>query len=202
MANETTGAVTAATEAAAGHATEAATAAGHTAEAAGHAAESAGMPQLDPSTFGNQIFWLLVALVVIYLILSRVALPRIGSVLANRHDTIARDIAAAEELKAKAQDAEKTYNQALVDARTEANRIIAATKAEIQSELDVATAHANAEIAAKAAESEARINEIRAGAMAAVTQVAQDTAGEIVGALGGTADAAAIAEAVNARLKG
>ena len=87
------------------------------------------MPQLDPSTFGNQIFWLLVALVVIYLILSRVALPRIGSVLANRHDTIARDIAAAEELKAKAQDAEKTYNQALVDARTEANRIIAATKA-------------------------------------------------------------------------
>lgn len=194
MANETTGAVTTVTEAA--------TAAGHTAEAAGHAAESAGMPQLDPSTFGNQIFWLLVALVVIYLILSRVALPRIGSVLANRHDTIARDIAAAEELKAKAQDAEKTYNQALVDARTEANRIIAATKAEIQSELDVATAHANAEIAAKAAESEARINEIRAGAMAAVTQVAQDTAGEIVGALGGTADAAAIAEAVNARLKG
>lgn len=194
MANETTGAVNTVAEAA--------TAAGHTAEAAGHAAESAGMPQLDPSTFGNQIFWLLVALVVIYLILSRVALPRIGSVLANRHDTIARDIAAAEELKAKAQDAEKTYNQALVDARTEANRIIAATKAEIQSELDVATAHANAEIAAKAAESEARINEIRAGAMAAVTQVAQDAAGEIVGALGGTADAAAIAEAVNARLKG
>lgn len=195
MANETTGAVTTATEAATGHATEAAT-------TAGHAASSAGMPQLDVSTFGNQIFWLLVALVLIYLILSKIALPRIGSVLANRHGTIAKDIAAAEELKAKAQEAEKAYNQALVDARGEANRIIAATKAEIQAELNVATAKADAEIAAKAAESEVRINEIRAGAIAAVTQVAQDAAGEIVGALGGSADAAAIAEAVNARLKG
>jgi len=202
MANETTGAVTSATEAATGHATEAATAAGHTADAAGHAAGSAGMPQLDVSTFGNQIFWLLVALVLIYLILSKIALPRIGSVLANRHGTIAKDIAAAEELKAKAQEAEKAYNQALVDARGEANRIIAATKAEIQAELDVATAKADAEIAAKAAESEVRINEIRAGAVAAVTQVAQDAAAEIVGALGGSADAATIADAVNARLKG
>ena len=40
------------------------------------AASAPGMPQLDFSTFGNQIFWLLVTLVVIYMILSRVALPR------------------------------------------------------------------------------------------------------------------------------
>ncbi|MGB1643236.1 MAG: F0F1 ATP synthase subunit B', partial [Paracoccaceae bacterium] len=50
-------------------------------------AATPGMPQLDFSTFGNQIFWLVVTLVVIYLILSRVALPRIAGVLAERSGT-------------------------------------------------------------------------------------------------------------------
>ncbi|MDB4198503.1 F0F1 ATP synthase subunit B', partial [Ascidiaceihabitans sp.] len=65
-------------------------------------ASGPGMPQLDFSTWGNQIFWLVITLVVIYLILSRVALPRIASVLAERQGTITNDIAAAEDLKAKA----------------------------------------------------------------------------------------------------
>ena len=70
-------------------------------EAANGAAESsAGMPQLDFSTFPNQIFWLLITLVVIYLLLSRVALPRIGGILAERAGTITNDLAAAEDLKA------------------------------------------------------------------------------------------------------
>ena len=86
-------------------------------DAAGKAAESAGMPQLDFSTFPNQIFWLVVTLVVIYLVLSKVALPRIASVLAERQGTITNDIAAAEDLKAKAAEAEEAYNKAIADAR-------------------------------------------------------------------------------------
>lgn len=174
----------------------------HGAEAAGHAAESAGMPQLDFSTFGNQIFWLLVTLVVIYFILSRIALPRIATILAERQGTITNDIAAAEELKAKAVDAEAAYNQALADARAEAQAIVAANKAEMQAELDEALKHADAEIAAKAAESEKAIAEIRAGAVASIKDVAQDTASELVSALGGKADAKAIAAAVSERMKG
>ena len=69
------------------------------------------MPQLDFSHFPNQIFWLVVALVVIYLILSKVALPRIGSILAERQGTITNDIAAAEDLKQKAVEAEAAYDQ-------------------------------------------------------------------------------------------
>lgn len=194
MANETT--------AAAGHATDAAAAAGHGAEAAGHAGQSAGMPQLDFSTFPNQIFWLLVALVVIYLILSRVAIPRIGAILSERQGKITSDIAAAEDLKARAVAAEKAYNQALADARAEANRIAAEARAEIQGDLDRAIAHADAEIAAKAAESERRIAEIRSGAVASVTAVAREAASEIVAALGGKADMAAVTAAVAERMKG
>ena len=172
------------------------------AEAAGHAAESAGMPQLDFSTFPNQIFWLVVTLVVIYWVLSRIALPRIAGVLADRQGTIAGDIAAAEDYKLKAKDAEAAYEKALADARAQAQKIVAETRAEIQKELDAATVKADAEISARAAESEARIGEIRAGALAAVETVAKDTAAEIVSVLGGKADADALASAIGSRLKG
>ncbi len=182
---------------AAGHAAEG------MAEAAGHAAESAGgMPQLDFSTYPNQFFWLAVALVLIYLILSRIALPRIESVLAERQGTITGDLAAAEELKQKAVEAEEAYNKALADARAEANRIVAETRAEIQAELDEAIARADAEIAAKSAESEQAIAEIRASSEKAIKDVARDVAKAIVASFGVKADARAITAAVTQRMKG
>ena len=172
-----------------------------------HGAESApGMPQLDFSTYGNQIFWLLLTLVVIYFILSRIALPRIGAVLAERQGTITNDIAAAENLKAKAVEAEAAYNKALAGVAYTANgpsvHWFDATLAKIQADLDKAIAKADAEIAAKAAEGEKAIAAIRASALENVTDVAKDTAKEIVAAMGGTADARSVTAAVNARMKG
>ena len=164
--------------------------------------QAVGLPQLDFSTFPNQIFWLLVSLTVIYLLLSRVALPRIGAILAERKGTITNDLVAAEELKQKAQEAEAAYNRALAEARAEAGRIAAETRAAIQADLDDATAKADAEIAARAVESERAITAIRDSALESVAEVAKDTAKEIVAALGGKADARSVTAAVTARMKG
>ncbi|SIN75310.1 F0F1 ATP synthase subunit B' [Vannielia litorea] len=195
MATEDTAA-----EAAAGHGADAA---GHGADAVGHATEAApGMPQLDFSSWPNQIFWLLVTLVAIYFVLSRIALPRIAAVLAERSGTITNDIAAAEEFKIRAAEAEKAYEKALADARAEAQAIGAEARAEVQKEVDVAIAKADAEIAARTAEAEKAIAEIRESALANVETVAKDTAGDIVEALGGKVDAKAVNAAVEARLKG
>ena len=161
-----------------------------------------GMPQLDFTTWDNQIFWLVIALGATYFILSRVALPRIGGVLAERQGTITNDIAAAEDLKTKAVEAEAAYDKALVDARAEASRIVAEAKADIQSDLDVAIAEADAEIAVKSGEAEKAIAEIRAGAMDSVKAVAKDTAKEIIASMGGKADAKTITAAITARMKG
>ncbi len=167
-----------------------------------HEAGKAGMPQLDFSTFPNQIFWLIVTLLVIYFVLSRIALPRIGGVLAERKGVITNDLAAADELKQQAVSAEKAYNDALVRARAEAAKIVTEAKADIQKDLNKAIALADTEIAAKAAESEKRIGDIRAGAMDAIAEVAKDTARELVAALGGAADTKSITAAVTSRLKG
>ena len=56
------------------------------------------MPQLCTDWFGNQIFWLVITLVISYLVLAKIALPRIAGVLAERQGTITNDLAAAEDL--------------------------------------------------------------------------------------------------------
>ena len=180
-------------------ATETTEAAGVCVDAGGSAL---GMPQLCADWMPNQIFWLIITLAAIYFVMSRIALPRIGAVLAERSGTITNDIAAAEELKNKAVEAEAAYEEALVDARAEAQKIVAEAKAEIQAELDVELQKADAEIAARTAESEKAIAEIRDGAVKSVAEVARDTAKELVAAMGGTADAKTITAAVNARMKG
>ncbi|WP_420557724.1 F0F1 ATP synthase subunit B' [Roseovarius sp.] len=161
-----------------------------------------GLPQLCPDWLGNQIFWLVIALIVIFFILSRIALPRIAAVLAERQGTITNDLAAAEDLKEKASDAEDAYNKALADARAQAQEIIAEAKAEINAELEEATQKADAEIAAKTAEGEKAIADIRANAMESVKEVAKDTAKELVAAMGVKADGRSVTSAVNSRLKG
>ena len=161
-----------------------------------------GMPQLCGDWIPNQVIWLVIALVVIYFVLSRIALPRIASVLAERQGTITNDIAAAEELKRKAEEAEAAYEKAMADAKAEALAIAQKTRDEIKGELDAAMAKADEQIAAKAAESEKAIAEIRASAMEHVETVAKDTAAAIVAALGGKADDKAIADAVANRVKG
>lgn len=169
---------------------------------ASHDASGAGMPQLDVSSFGNQIFWLLVTLAIIFWVLSRIALPRIGAVLSDRQGAITGDLSAAEEFKQKAKEAEAAYDKALADARAEAGKIVAAQKAEIQAELDRAIAKADAEIAARTAESETRIREIRASSEADARSVARDVTAELLNRFGGQADEAAIDAAVDARIRG
>lgn len=168
-----------------------------------HGEHVTGMPQLDITTFGNQIFWLLIALVAVYLIISKLALPRIGAIIDQRQDAITGDLAKAADLKRQAEEADAAYHAALAEARAESQRIAAEARAEIQKELDVATARADAEIAAKASEAETRLAEIQAGADEAVASVARDTAAELVRALVPAAlDDAALNAAVSARVKG
>jgi F-type H+-transporting ATPase subunit b len=170
--------------------------------AQGSVAAAPGMPQLDFSTWGNQIFWLMVTLVVIYYVLSQIALPRIASVLEDRQNTILKDLTTAENLKRRAEDAEKAYDAALAQARTEAGRIAAQARAAIQADLDAAIARADVEIGERTAEGEAAIAAIRRSATDSITEVARDTTEALVAALGGKADAATVAAAVAANMKG
>ena len=161
-----------------------------------------GMPQLDFSTFPNQIFWLVVTIIAIYFVLSKIALPRIGEVLSDRQDTIEHDIARAEELKQKADQAEEAYNKALADARIEANNIINDTKAEIKAELNAKIAEADIEISKRAKESEKKLKEIREKAQSSILEVAREIALSIVKKVApGPVEEKLISESVTRKMK-
>lgn len=164
--------------------------------------ESGGMPQLDPSTFDNQIFWLLVSLVAIFLILTRVALPRIGATLAMRRGTIGGDLAAAETLRAQAREAQAAYEQALAEARAESARIAAEARAGIQAQLQAELAQADARIEARSAESALALRQIEAEAAGSVEEVARDAARAILETLGARPDDAAVDMAVARAMRG
>jgi F-type H+-transporting ATPase subunit b len=188
-----------------GHAEMAPAGAEHTTETTGaqnmEHAES-GMPQLDPAIFPNLIFWLVVALLALYWVLSRVALPQIGGIIGQRNDAIAGDIEQAAALKQRAEEAEAAYNAALAQARDEAHKIAAEARAGIDRELAGLMAKADKEIGARTAESEQRIGEIRASASASIGEVARDAAAAIVGRLlPDAADRTATDAAVANRLK-
>ncbi|MEM7499003.1 MAG: F0F1 ATP synthase subunit B' [Pseudomonadota bacterium] len=162
---------------------------------------SGGLPQLDFDTWPSQIIWAAVALVVLYQLLAKHAIPRISGILEERADTIADDLDRAEEFRRRATEAEEAYDRALAEARSKAQAIAAETRAEVQKEIDEAIAKADAEIAARTAESEKRIAAIRDQASEAAAEVATEVAEALVSRLLPEAkNAKAIKSAVKSRI--
>ena len=93
---------------------------------------SVGMPQLDFSNFDNQTFWLFLFLILVFLVIRLLVMPRMEETLTNRRKIIEEDIQEAEELKDKALEVEKTLNNELEEARVKANDILRNCKDEIK----------------------------------------------------------------------
>jgi F-type H+-transporting ATPase subunit b len=140
-------------------------------------------PPLDSGTFAPQLVWLALTFGLLYLLLKRFALPRVGEVIEERRERIQRDLEKAEKLKAETQQALASYEQALVDARTKANALAKEVRDKLAAEVDKERADVEAQIAAKLADAEARIGQSKARAMATVGDIAADTAGAVVAKL-------------------
>ena len=124
-------------------------------------------PPLDPDTFAPQLFWLVLTFGLLYVLLKRFALPRVGKVIEERRERIERDLEKAEKLKAETQLALSLYELALAETHTKASAIAKGMRDELAAEMDSARARAHAQIGQKLAEAEARIAQSKAKAMAA-----------------------------------
>ncbi len=144
-----------------------------------------GMPQLDFSGYAPQIVWLAITFVALYMLMSRVALPRIATVIEHRRDRIASDLDAAARLKEETDEVIAAYEAELAEARGRAHAIAAETRDKLNGELAEERAEVEAGLAKKTAEAEKRIGEMKAKAMAEVDSAAAGAAGEIVTALTG-----------------
>ena len=167
----------------------------------GHAPKP-GLPQLDTTTFASQLFWLIISLVVLYTVLSRLALPKIQGVLADRHGRIKGDLDAAAQAKRDSEAALAGYDKALADARAKALKSSDELRNTVSAEINAKNDQASKQLAADTAKAEARIADMRKAAMARVGDVARETAADIIQKLSGeAANTADIEAAVSAALK-
>lgn len=170
---------------------------GHTTEGTAADGGHGAFPPMDVHSFPSQIFWLVVFFGLLYLLMSKVALPRMAAVLENRHKALESDLSKASALKNETQAAIQSYEKALADARAKAQGIASETRAKMASEMDAERGALEKTLSAKLAEAESRISASKAQAMKDVHDVAAETAAEIVSELtGATVSKADAAKAI------
>ena len=172
----------------------------HTAAEGGHKAT---FPPFEKDTFASQLVSLLVAFVALYLIVSRIALPRVGGVIDARQNAIDGDLAEAQKLKDASDAALKAYEAELAAARSRAQAIGTETREKLNAASEAERKTLEGQLAAKLAEAEKAIAATRASAMSNVRGIAADAATAIVQQLTGKKpDARSVKSAVEASLKG
>jgi len=158
----------------------------HTEAPAGHGA----FPPFQAEHFPSQLLWLAVSFVVLYALMSRIALPRIGSILAERSRAIADDLKAAQRLKEQSEAAHAAYEKALAEARARAQGIANSTRERQAREAEDMQKRIEAELHERLAAADRSIAQARSAAMANVRTIAADTAAAIVERLIGKTPAA------------
>lgn len=153
------------------------------------------MPQLETATFLPQLVWLLITFAILYVLMAKVALPRVAEVVDGRKKRLEHDLEEAARLKRETEKAIADYEQALAQARARAQGIAGETRTRLSADAAALRARVDAEIAEQTKTAEARILAAKQQALASLTSVAADAASDVVARLSGAAPAT---DAVNA----
>ena len=166
-------------------------------------AEHIGMPQLDVHSFAPQLVWLAIAFLALYLVMSRLAVPRIADTLAKRQAKIQGDLDAAEKANEETKALVAAYEKRLAESREDARHLL-----RDQSEADAAAAAArfselHDRLARQIDEAEQRIAKQRDDVMAGLENIAKDIGQQVYAKLAGQpVDQGALATKVAAAAKG
>ena len=162
------------------------------------------MPQLDYHTFLPQIVWLAITFVILYILMSRVALPKVHEAIEGRRQRIAGDLGRAAALKDEAEAALAAYRKTLADARAAAQETLRQTGEKLAAEAAERQHQLAATLAEQVAAAERRIAAGRDQALGEIRGIAAEVGGAIVEKLTGappsaTAMSSAVGRAMNGR---
>jgi F-type H+-transporting ATPase subunit b len=158
-------------------------------------------PPFDPATFGSQLFWLVVLFGLLYILMSRIALPKVGSIIEARDRKIAGDLADAARMKEASDAAIAAHEQALAEARQNAHGIAQKARDAAKAEAAADRARIEGDLNSRLAASETEIARVKEQALSSVDSIARDAVEAIVEALVGTrVEKAQVAKAVEAAM--
>ena len=157
-----------------------------------------GKPQFPPfnkETFASQLVWFVIFFIVLYVLIGRFAIPRIGGIIEARRGRIEGDLAEANRLKEQSDAALKSYEKSLADARARAQALAGETRDKLNAEADERRKALEGQLNVKLAEAEKTIATTKTAAMTNVRGIAVDTATAIVERLIGSAPSGPAVEA-------
>jgi len=159
-------------------------------------------PPFDKETFASQLFWLVICFAALYIMVSKLILPRMSAILAERRDRIDGDLAEAGRMKDQANAAVAAYEKALADARARAQAIAAENRDKVNAAAEANRKDLEGKLHAKLADAEKSIAATKSSAMSNVRGIAHETASAIVTHLTGTSPSPeAVASAVEDVIK-
>ena len=156
------------------------------------------MPQFNFHDWAPQLVWLAITFIGLYLVMARMALPRIANVIEERRDRIQRDLDEAERLKEETEAAIASYERALAEARGKAHGIAQETRDKLAVEIAADQVVVDNQIAASIAAAEKKITTAKNAALEHINEVATDTASALIEKIIGQApNASDVKKAVN-----
>lgn len=158
------------------------------------------MPQLDPTYFIPQLFWLVVVFTLLYIFIARSAAPKISEVLRKRKDAIADDLAEAEGLQAKAEEARIAFEKSQEDARNNAAAVVLKAREDLKAATEAEYKKLSDELGVKADAAQKRIAQAKDKALGDIREVASEVCAEIISRISGLKlDGDAVSKVVNAK---
>ncbi len=159
------------------------------------------MPQFDPAVWMPQLVWLAIVFIVLYLLMAKVALPRVTEVLEEREEHINESLRRAEMLRLRAEDAVAAYERTIADVRAKAAEEVRTAREQAAADSAERTAQLNERLAREIGAAEERIHRARTAAIAGLRDVAITVSGAAVERLiGQRVEPKAVASAVDAAL--
>lgn len=142
------------------------------------AEKAGGLPQMDPTWFASQLFWLVVLFAALYFVFAKTVLPNLSSTLENRREHIQGDLDSADSLKKEAEKVHQDYETILEEARAKASKLYQDIDEDIKAKSEKEYADFQDRLVKETQAVEAKILAAKQEAMAGMNDIAAEVAKE------------------------
>ena len=167
--------------------------------------EGGGMPQLNPEFWFSQIFWLIITFGILFIILSKLILPKISETLEVRKSQISENIEAAEKEREESENKIKEYEKIILDSKTEAKNYFNKAREKILKDIDKKKEILESEINEEINKAEIEISELVSNSPEKINKIAAETSSDLIKQLIGVevnnSSIAAIVEEISRKVR-
>ena len=148
-------------------------------------AAEAGMPQLDPTYWASQAFWLILIFTALYLALSNMFIPKVKNNIDSRENRIKDDLDEAQKLKNLAEKKLKEYEQSIEDAKKEVQKIIFESKNELSLQIQTKKKEFEKEIENEIKTAEKEIENLKKDSLESISVISEEIASKVIEKISG-----------------